>query len=492
MLATRPGRLSDLARHLVVPSGVTSTGWPAVSALCRDWGDVFDEWQDGLGRAALARRSDGLYAATVGGVVLSIPRQVAKTFLVTRIVFALCALFPGTRVLWTAHHGATLSNTFRGVSGFAQRAKVAPYVAQIRTSHAEQEVWFVNGSVILFGSRAQGFGRGLDEIDFEVFDEAQILPDQALDDMVAATNQARHPHGALLFFMGTPPRPQDPGSAFTQRRKEALAGHDDVMYVEFSADSDCDPDDREQWTVANPSYPARTPLASMLRLRRQLPSDLAWMREGLGVWDPVSTQELFDSVSWDAAADEFSVPVDKVALGVAVAADQVTASVVLAGQRADGAWHIELDEQRSGSAWVVPYVKALLAVNEDVRAVVLDAGSPESALLDEFAAARVSVMCPKVVELGSAYQALLSGLVTGDVRHTGQPQMNIARQGAGKRPLGQTGMWVLSAKTSTSDITAMRGAAHALHGAMTGKSKVRKPVRRDRGRRRIVVLGGGG
>jgi hypothetical protein len=70
----------------------------------------------------------------------------------------------------------------------------------------------------------RGFGRGFDEVDVEVFDEAQILTEKALEDMVAATNQSRHPHGALLFFMGTPPRPVDPGEAFTERRKEALSG----------------------------------------------------------------------------------------------------------------------------------------------------------------------------------------------------------------------------------------------------------------------------
>jgi hypothetical protein len=72
--------------------------------------------------------------------------------------------------------------------------------------------------MIMFGARSMGFGRGFDEIDVEVYDEAQILDTKALEDMVAATNQARHEHGALLFFMGTPPRPSDPSGAFTERR----------------------------------------------------------------------------------------------------------------------------------------------------------------------------------------------------------------------------------------------------------------------------------
>jgi hypothetical protein len=51
-----------------------------------------------------------------------------------------------------------------------------------------------------------------------IFDEAQILTDNALDDMIPATNQSRQPTGALLLFMGTPPKPTDPGEVFRRMR----------------------------------------------------------------------------------------------------------------------------------------------------------------------------------------------------------------------------------------------------------------------------------
>jgi hypothetical protein len=106
---------------------------------CREFGVEFDEWQDGLGRAILAKRSNGIYASTVGGVVLSIPRQVAKTFLVSRIIFALCVLFPGLEVLWTAHHNRTITNTFRSLQGFARRPQeVLPHIAKFTTASARR------------------------------------------------------------------------------------------------------------------------------------------------------------------------------------------------------------------------------------------------------------------------------------------------------------------------------------------------------------------
>lgn len=288
-------KLSEVARHVIIPSGIATSGWAPVEARCKEFGDVFDEWQRGAGKVILGKRESGEYAATVGGITLSIPRQVAKTFLVLRIVVALCTLFPNLTVLWSAHRTRTASKTFGTLRGLVGRRAVAPYVRSVRSVNGEQELVFTNGSVIMFGAREQGFGRGFDEVDIEVFDEAQILTEKALEDMVAATNQSRFPAGALLFFMGTPPRPVDPSEAFKARRREALEteaavsrGEDvesDAVYIECSADPDADPDDREQWAIANPSYPEHTPLRSMLRLRKNLPSDESWKREALGIWD---------------------------------------------------------------------------------------------------------------------------------------------------------------------------------------------------------------
>jgi phage terminase large subunit-like protein len=144
---TKPstGRLSELARHVVAPAGITSTGWPAVRDKCRDLGLEFDEWQHGAGRVILAKRADGKYAATIGGTALSIPRQVGKTFLVGAIVFALCLLNPGLTVIWTAHRLRTAGETFDKMQGMARRAKIKPFVAKIVLGSGEEEIRFRNG-----------------------------------------------------------------------------------------------------------------------------------------------------------------------------------------------------------------------------------------------------------------------------------------------------------------------------------------------------------
>jgi len=193
-----------------------STGWPAVRDKCGDLGITFDAWQDGTGRLILAKREDGLYATTVGGVVISIPRQVGKTFLLGSIVFALCLLFPNLTVIWTAHRLRTAAETFASMQGMARKQKIKPHISKIVLGSGDEEIQFHNGSRILFGARERGFGRGFSEVDVLVFDEAQILTENAIDDMLPATNQSPNP---LILYTGTPPKPTDPGEVFKMKAR---------------------------------------------------------------------------------------------------------------------------------------------------------------------------------------------------------------------------------------------------------------------------------
>lgn len=490
---TRPGRLSDVARRLELPSGLASTEWPSIQRRTRQMGVRFDQWQADLVKGALGKRKDGKYAATVGGVVWSLPRQVGKTFTVGALLFAYAIEHPGSLILWTAHHLQTSGETFRSMQSFAARRSVAPYIEHVYTGAGTESVHFKNGSRILFGSRERGFGLGFAAVDVIVFDEAQRLRDQTRMDMVPATNRARNPSGALLFYIGTPPRPNDDGDAFGSLRAEALDGDEDIFYVELSADSDADPDDHEQWAKANPSYPVHTPLESMLRMRKHLGSDEAWMREALGIWDAQASNGVIPPQSWQAQADPESVPVDSFALGVEVGPDLAWASVALAGVREDSGRHVALEEDQHtkgrGVAWLEPHVDALVRANPQIRSVVVDVGGPVAPLLVEWrgrwffkrpdGSRGVEVTALKVADLGAGCTSLLSGIVTGDVWHIDQPQLSVAALAATKRPLGDSGKWVWHRRAADSDITPIQAATYALIGADMDKPSRPATARSD-------------
>jgi phage terminase large subunit-like protein len=379
-------------------------------------------------------------------------------------VFILCVLFPGLKVLWTAHRLRTSTNTFKALQGYARRARVAPHIADIRRAHAEQEIVFANGSIIMFGARESGFGRGFDEVDVEVFDEAQILTEKALEDMVAATNQSRHPHGALLFYMGTPPRPVDPGEAFTQRRNEALsvkepgaafdgaAIGEDTVYIECSADADASPDDREQWAKANPSYPHRTPLRSMLRLRKNLPSDESWRREGLGIWDSGEDVQPINLVLWAAAAegDEHLDPelLSDVRLALDAPPDRRTATFSVAGVRPDGLRHVQIrrhvpaverDDDRPLRARVIGLARALTVGHS--TALIMPPNSYASAWKADLEAAGVELDVLTATEYAQACGDIQSAVNDGTIRHRNQSAMNTAVEGLVVRASAGIDVW---------------------------------------------------
>lgn len=466
---TRTGtrKLSEVARHVIQPEGIVSTGYPAVQAKCRDMGIVHDDWQQGLGRLILGKRKDGKYAATVGGVVLSIPRQVGKTFTVGSILFALCILFPGLMVLWTAHRTRTSNETFRSMQGMARRKKIAAHVAYVRATNGEQEIGFRNGSRILFGAREQGFGRGFAQVDVEVFDEAQILSERALEDMVAATNQARHPAGALLFYMGTPPRDSDPGEVFRSKRAKALSGKaKDMVYVELSADPDADPDDRKQWARANPSFPTRTPPESMLRLRENVGSDESFLREGLGVWaEKPKGGGAFDLDAWAGAADPDAERGASPVFGVDVGEDRL-AHIAVAWRRDDGLVQAMLADsglsplraperlQQLREAWLAPIVLGGTSVSmeDSVEGTSIASG----------------------VDFADACGSFADLLAANMLRHGNQAELNAAVRDATWRRAGASGARSiqLAGSPTVGPLAAVIRALHGLNAGLCARTPV--------------------
>jgi len=495
-MAPSTPRLSEVARHVVIPKGIVTTAWPRVVAQCAEMGVTFDPYQHGIGAIALGKRKDGKYAATVGGIVLSIPRQVGKTFLVGMIVIALCILFPGLTVLWSAHRTRTASKTFTSLKGMTSRKKIKPHMLDPRSTNGEQEIRFRNGSIIMFGAREQGFGRGFDEVDIEVFDESQILTEKALEDMVPAANQSRQPSGALLFFMGTPPRPSDPGEEFTNRRKKALDAKPDgqvqvvagnMVYVEFSADPDADPNDHSQWRKANPSFPLRTPLESMERMRENLTDDDSFKREALGIWDAVGSNRVIDEVTWGLQADPSSMAIERLSISIEVPPDRKRAAVGVAGRRADGRWHVEMYEERNGVDWAIPYVVEK-AKTYRLHAVVVDelSGLVEKRRDRYFLVGsdvEVTLASREGRDMVMACAKYYDGIHDGSVFHTDQPQVNVALSVATKRPL--QGGWAWNRKDATSNISPVVAETLALWGAQNGN--VTRPTRRASERRAVML-----
>lgn len=476
-------KLSEVASQLVYPDNIVTTAWPRVVEKCKDLGVEFDSWQHGVGALALGKDADGQYVASVGGVVLSIPRQVGKTFLVGMIIIALCLIFPNLTVLWSAHHLRTSTKTFKTFQGMVKKKKVWPFVEAIRQANGEQEILFTNGSIIMFGARSQGFGRGFDKVDVEVFDEAQILDSKAVDDMVPAVNQAEAMEaGGLLFFMGTPPRPTDPGFEFSSRRKKALSGKGKgLIYVEFSADRGAKRNDRKQWAKANPSYPSRTSEIAMERMAEQLTDDDSWNREALGIWDEDAlTKSLVSADHWGMlfVPDGEVVP-DRRVVGVKFSVDGALVGLSVGVRPVEGPVHvagIRLASTAEGYGWIVQWC---LERKDRIDQIVIDGKGADAVLIAMLAEAgfharsKVTVpsgrfiRTPTPAEYAEAHTAFLQAVQSEDMSHGDSPLLDEQVEGSMRRDIGKSGGWGWQPIRDTDNTTLLDSATLAWWGAKT-------------------------
>lgn len=477
-------KLSEVARHLILPTGIELDGWSDIVHHLEEMGIPLDPWQHGLATAAMAKRADGLYSCGIGGAVISIPRQVGKTYTIGAIVFALCLAFPGTLVLWTAHRTRTHNETFKSMDGMAQRKGVAPHILSVRKANGEQEIEFTNGSRILFGARESGFGRGFAKVDVLVLDEAQILTEKAMEDMVPATNAA--PNG-LVLMMGTPPRPSDPGEVFTNRRAAALSGEDeDVLYIEFSADDNPDPDDRKQWRIANPSFPHRTTETSILRMRKLLGSVASFLREGLGVWDKKQVgRKAFDPAVWDSRATATPPSEGVKVFGVKFSVDGSHVALSAAMRPAgDGPIHVEGIKSApisDGTQWLVDFLteperKATTAQ------IVIDGKAGVGYLVEALRAEKVGklvILTPTLDQVITAHTMTNQGVTEGLLSHAAQPDLDVVAKYAVRRKIGATGGFGWDGPTPDQPATLLDAMTLAYYGAKTTK--------RDPGRRQTFL-----
>lgn len=448
-------KLSEVTKRLVIPQGIKTSGWPQVEKRSRQMGIGYDEWQRGAGRLTLAKTADGMYASTVGGVCWSFARQVGKTHTIGGMVFALCVDNPGLTVIWTSHHSRTADETFLAMQAMAKRAKIAPYVASVRMTNGQQEVRFTNGSRILFGAREHGFGRGFAGVDILVCDEAQILTDKALDNMLAAMNTSPN---ALPLFMGTPPTPTDPSEAFRRMRDEARSGDlTDGAWIECGADDECDPEDREQWAKANPSYPHRTPLTSMLRLKKKLAPD-SWLREGLGVWD----QDGGILPGWGKLFVEGDPPPLK-AIGISVSMDAAFGSIASADLWDDGRVNLSAVDRRPGTAWLVAEAKR---IQTKYRCeVIVDEKCPDGTLIEALENAGVRVHVMKLADYVAAVSEMKNRVRDKTLTHQKTTELDEAVEAAQWREVGD-GRTLFGRKKSSGPIDMLEAATAAMWGAL--------------------------
>ena len=453
--------------------------------LSASLGVPLDEWQETVLEASMGERTDGRWASRLVGV--SAPRQQGKSQLIVARALAGILLFEEETIICSAHQTDTAREVFQRLLDIIDanptlEARVDSVMKAINREH----IRFKSGQIIRIKARSLAGGRGFSS-DCLLLDEAQILGAPAWSAILPTMSARDNPQAWLL---GTPPTPADDGEVFSRLRDAGVSGKDSrSTWIEWSAEDGDDFDDHETWARANPSLGTRISVEA-IEAERAAMTDEQFGMERLGMWQVHSSAGVIPAQSWRDREDVKSVPADSFALGVEVGPDMAWASVALAGIRADGGRHIELEEDQHtkgrGVSWLAPHVEALVEANPQIRAVVVDVGGPIAPLLIERngrywlrsadGSRGVEVTPLKVKELGAGCASLLNGIVVGEVWHIDQPQLSAAALAATKRNLADTGMWVWHRRAAESDITPIQSCTYALIGADMTRPK--RPLRR--------------
>lgn len=432
-----------------------------------------DPWQGDLLKQWLAKQGTGKLAHKIAAA--SISRRSGKSWLlIARILYGLLAR--GEQIIYTSHVMTTTKEIAESIFAYFENDEFPELKDQVKgqpyRGNGNLSLKLKNGGQVKFLARTPSSGRGL-KADLLIIDEAQHYAQDTASSLTPVVSSA--PKGdSQQILVGTPEVDSGSAEIFKGIRKRALDGElEKACYHEWSMEIDDDLDDIETWKKANPSLGIRLDVEDVQAERMAL-SDRAFAIERLGSWDANVGTSLFDSSIWEALIDEQSQPTESLVLAIDVNPMRTCASISVAGLREDGKFHVETIENRAsgGVSWVPALVKKI-ADAQNVRTVVVDAGGPAGALIDDLSLLRgVKVRQIGAREVAQAAGKFFDAVLNGDIRHLSQPGLNISVTNATKRKIGDA--WGFNRNRESLDLTPLVSCSFALWGVGSPKVKKKK------------------
>jgi hypothetical protein len=439
-------------------------------------GTLFD-WQKLVIDAMLGLDEDDRWASSEDG--LDVARQNGKG-VVLQVVEGFCVFELGYQVVMhTAHEFATSQEHQFRLEDVIQNA---PHLhAQVKESggykHAngQESINLKSGCRIIFKARTKMGARGYSG-DLLVWDEAMVVPDTVVGSMLPMLRASKAPHGPKVIYAGSAVDQEvhEYGVNFARIRERGIACAPRVSYHEWSAPFDHPSELTEDlmanpalWPAGNPSMPeglvSETYMADELA---RMPSRTAAV-ELLGVGDWPRTDGFDETVisveAWNQLVDVESKLQEPFCLAFDVSPERRT-SIALAGRNQDGRFHVEIQECRPGTGWVVERL-AEMVKRGNPELVVCDSTGPASSLLVALDEAGLRVETVNATAHGQACGRLVDMVNDGTLAHLGSSELSDAIRGSKVRTLGDA--WAWSRKTSSVDISPLVAATLAL-GAAAG------------------------
>lgn len=446
-------------RYATARSPERSTLGRAAVKIARLLGQPLMPWQRQVLEVGLEVDERG--QLVYGDVVLTVPRQQGKSFLLLVLMLTRAMLEARQTVVYAAQSGLDARKKLS--DDWLPMVLSSPLGSQLTVYRApgRESLRLPNGSAMQIVASTQKAGHGL-TVDLGVLDEAFAYQD-------ARTEQALRPammtrRSAQLWCVSTAGTPH--GSPYllerVQRGRQAVEAdvREALAYFEFSAEDDADPADPATWRSCMPAL-GHTVDESVVEAAYLSMGRHEFERAYLNRWVSSMGEPAIPLEAWEALSAPQAPRPAEIVLAVDVAPGSKSAAITAAGER-DGVLYVSVLEHGLGTDWVLPRLNALterLAPTE----VIADARSA-GPLLAGFNAARVTETSASDMATGCVF--LVDLVKNRRLRHRGERELVIALDGAARRPLGDA--WAWSRKNSGVDITplvAITLGAWAWHGS---------------------------
>ncbi len=425
-----------------------------------------DPWQDLVIENSLGVGENGRFTAPEVGV--NVARQNGKGVILE--VRELVGIFAMGEKLIThsSHQQDTSLEGMRRLVEALEEGGLDSEIKSVRNTNGQEAIIFKSGQRIRFRTRGKGAGRGF-SCDCLILDEAMFL--------------AEYAHAALMPSLSAMPNPQVwyAGSAVDQQihehgivwariRERGMSQDDGLAYFEWSAGLEKPEDvparlDEELIARANPALGIRITSEWVQTERKSMnPREFAVERLGVGDWPRTDgvLQQVLPIEDWNALVDIGSVIVDPVVIAFDIGGDR-TGSIAAAGRNKQRLWHVEVFDNRNGTAWLVDKLKGYVDRNNP-GLVVCDAYGPVASVLHQVEEAGIEVTTVTAAEHAQACGRLVDAVAEKELRHLGTEELEAAIRGAKPRPLGDA--WAWSRKNSNVDISPLVAVTLALSAAI--------------------------
>ena len=445
-----------------------------IAAVAAYLGGSLMPWQRQVADVALELDPETPGAWRYPVVVVTVPRQAGKSFLLRAVMVDRMMAYNRHEILMTAQTGKDARKRWKQINTALNAEKKPGYFRVYASQGSERTEYLKRGSFISPFAPTPTAVHG-DSLNLVMIDEAWAFDEESGTALTAAINPTfATVIDSQLWIVSTKGTARSAylNRLITQGRAATQDPASRTAYFEWSADPDlaaADPYGRD--TLAfHPAIGYTQTFDKLLTLGRDEPL-ATWKRSYLNLEDLTGEASVIDLAIWDSLAtpsEQLAPPgPGLITVGVDVATDGSGATIYGAYRSGEDTQAVCLAAQ-SGTMWVTDAISRMY--HAGYTDIVADATGPMRTVLAELEEMGVPVTVVNTREYAAACQWLIDKTKAGTVHHDGDPATRAALEDAVTRPLA--GTMAFSATKSPKPIDAIRALALAAHRASSRRNRL--------------------